>query len=118
MGPLRLGPWWNRHYRQVLVRQTKGNSASVPKFVQGLFSLCNRLRSLQPHGSPAVVRALKYVVQLAAVGAGYFLLARLGLKLAVLYPGAAFISLPAGFALAAVLLGGYRLVPAIFAAAY
>jgi signal transduction histidine kinase/ActR/RegA family two-component response regulator len=65
-----------------------------------------------------VVRALKYVVQLAAVGAAYFFLARLGLKLGALYPGAAVVSLPAGFALAAVLLGGYRLVPAIFAAAY
>jgi len=65
-----------------------------------------------------VVRALKYVVQLAAVGAAYFLIARLGLKLGAVYPGASVISLPAGFALAAVLLGGYRVVPAIFAAAY
>jgi signal transduction histidine kinase/CheY-like chemotaxis protein len=96
---------------------TNGNGASVPKFVQDLISLYRR-RSLQPHGSPAVVRALKYVVQLAAVGAAYFFLARLGLRLAAVYPGAAVVSLPAGFALAAVLLGGYRLVPAIFAAAY
>jgi signal transduction histidine kinase/ActR/RegA family two-component response regulator len=64
-----------------------------------------------------VARALKYVIQLAAVGAIYFFLARSCLELASAYPAATAIWPPAGFALAAVLLGGYRVVPAIFAAA-
>jgi signal transduction histidine kinase len=65
-----------------------------------------------------LARALKYVIQLVAVGTTYFFLARFGLELASVYPGATAIWPPAGFALAAVLLGGYRVVPAIFAAAY
>jgi signal transduction histidine kinase/CheY-like chemotaxis protein len=65
-----------------------------------------------------VARALKYVIQLAAVGAIYFFLARCCLELASTYPTATAIWPPAGFALAAVLLAGYRVVPAIFAAAY
>jgi signal transduction histidine kinase len=65
-----------------------------------------------------LARALKYVIQLSAVGVAYFFLARFGLGLVAAYPGAAAIWPPAGFALAAVLLGGYRVVPAIFAAAY
>ena len=65
-----------------------------------------------------MARALKYLIQLAAVGTIYFFLVRVSLELAAVYPGAAAIWPPAGFALAAVLLGGYRVVPAIFAAAY
>jgi signal transduction histidine kinase/ActR/RegA family two-component response regulator len=64
-----------------------------------------------------LARALKYVVQLSAVGTIYFFLVHFGLELASVYPGAAAIWPPAGFALAAVLLGGYRVVLAIFAAA-
>jgi integral membrane sensor domain MASE1 len=65
-----------------------------------------------------LARALKYAFQFSAVGAAYFLLARFSLELASAYPGPTAISPPAGFALAAVLLGGYRVIPAIFAAAY
>jgi signal transduction histidine kinase/ActR/RegA family two-component response regulator len=65
-----------------------------------------------------LARALKYLIQLLAVGAAYYFLARFCLELASVYPGVAAIWPPAGFALAAVVLGGYRLVPAIFAAAY
>ena len=65
-----------------------------------------------------MARALKYVIQLLVVGTIYFFLVRFGLELASVYPGAAAIWPPAAFALAAVLLGGYRVVPAIFAAAY
>ena len=43
---------------------------------------------------------------------------RFGLELTSVYPGATAIWPPAAFALAAVVLGGYRVVPAIFAAAY
>jgi signal transduction histidine kinase/CheY-like chemotaxis protein len=65
-----------------------------------------------------LARALKYVIQLLVVGAIYFVLVRYGLELATAYPSAALIWPPAALALAAVLLGGYRVVPAIFAAAY
>jgi signal transduction histidine kinase/CheY-like chemotaxis protein len=65
-----------------------------------------------------LARALKYIIQLSAVGTIYFFLVRFGLDLASVYPGATAIWPPAGFALAAVLLGGYRVVPAIFAAAF
>jgi signal transduction histidine kinase/CheY-like chemotaxis protein len=75
-------------------------------------------RPPQPHGSPALLRALTYIIQFSAVGAIYFFTARFGLDLASVYPSATAIWPPAGFALAAVLLGGYRVVPAIFAAAF
>lgn len=65
-----------------------------------------------------MARALKYVVQLLVVGTIYFFLVRIGLELASTYPGTALIWPPAGFAMAAVIIGGYRVVPAIFAAAY
>jgi signal transduction histidine kinase/CheY-like chemotaxis protein len=65
-----------------------------------------------------LARALKYLIQIVAVGAGYYFLARFCRELVSIYPGVAAIWLPAGFALAAVLLAGYRVVPAIFAAAY
>jgi signal transduction histidine kinase len=63
-----------------------------------------------------LARALKYFIQFSAVGTIYFFLVRFGLEVTSLYPGASAVWLPAGFALAAVLLGGYRIVPVIFAA--
>ena len=53
-----------------------------------------------------------------AVGIVYHVIARLSLDLASVHPSATAISAPAGFAFAAVLVGGYRVVPAIFAAAF
>ena len=61
---------------------------------------------------------MTYIIQLSAVGAIYFFTARFSLDLASVYPSATAIWPPAGFALAAVLLGGYRVVPAIFAAMF
>ena len=69
-------------------------------------------------GPVAVARALKFVIQLSAVGTMYFFLVHFSLELDSVYPGATAIWPPAGFALVAVLLGGYRVVLAIFAAAY
>ena len=69
-------------------------------------------------GPVAVARALKFVTQLSAVGTMYFFLVHFSLELGSVYPGATAIWPPAGFALVAVLLGGYRVVLAIFAAAY
>ena len=59
-----------------------------------------------------------YLVQVSAAGVIYYLIARLNLDIVSVYPNAAAISLPAGFAFAAALVGGYRVVPAIFAAAF
>jgi two-component sensor histidine kinase len=60
---------------------------------------------------------LKYMLQLAAVAAVYFLIAKLGLAWASIHPSATPIWPPTGFALAVVLLFGYRIWPAIFMAA-
>jgi signal transduction histidine kinase len=65
-----------------------------------------------------LLRTLTYVIQLSAVGAIYYFIARFGLDLASVHPSATMISPPAGFAFAAVLVGGCRVVPAIFAAAF
>src|SRR6266704_4797113 len=59
-----------------------------------------------------------YVVELCAIAAAYFALAKLGLALASIHPSASPIWPPTGFALAAVLLRGYRIWPAIFLAAF
>src|SRR5664279_5304301 len=53
-----------------------------------------------------------------AVGLAYFVLAKLGLRLASINPSASPIWPPSGLALAAVLLGGPRLWPAIFIGAF
>jgi signal transduction histidine kinase/ActR/RegA family two-component response regulator len=63
-------------------------------------------------------RNLTYVGRALAVGIAYYVIARLSLDLASVHPGATAISPPAGFAFAAVLVGGYRFVPVIFAAAF
>jgi PAS domain S-box-containing protein len=62
--------------------------------------------------------ALRYAFRFAGVGAAYFILAKAGLELASIHPSATPVWPPTGLALAAVLLWGYRLWPAIFAAAF
>jgi PAS domain S-box-containing protein len=59
----------------------------------------------------------KYALELLVIGAGYFALTKFDLTLAAIHPSIP-ISLAAGFALAAVLLRGLRIWPAIFAAAF
>jgi PAS domain S-box-containing protein len=59
-----------------------------------------------------------YAFELAIIGVGYFVLAQVGSMLASIYSSAIPVSLPAGFALAAVILRGLRVWPAIFAAAF
>jgi PAS domain S-box-containing protein len=61
---------------------------------------------------------LRYALRLAGVGIAYFALAKGGLELASIHPSASPIWPPTGLALAALLLWGYRLWPAIFAAAF
>ncbi|HXW25009.1 MAG TPA: MASE1 domain-containing protein, partial [Xanthobacteraceae bacterium] len=65
-----------------------------------------------------MLRALTLVVQLVAAGTAYFVLETSTLQLAAAYPSAAAIWPPAGFAFAAVILGGFRILPAIFVAAF
>ena len=61
-------------------------------------------------------RALaKYCAELLVIGAAYFVLAKAGLLLASIHPSATPVWPPAGLALAAILLRGPRVWPAIFA---
>jgi signal transduction histidine kinase/CheY-like chemotaxis protein len=61
---------------------------------------------------------MRYAVELAIIALAYFLLAKFGLALASLHPSASPIWPPTGFALAAVLLHGYRVWPAILVGAF
>jgi PAS domain S-box-containing protein len=60
----------------------------------------------------------RYIGTLLAVALAYFVFAKLGLTLASVNPSASPIWAPTGIALAAVLLGGLRVWPAILAAAF
>jgi signal transduction histidine kinase/CheY-like chemotaxis protein len=62
-------------------------------------------------------RGLNYVAGLIGIGLTYFVLAKSGLALALIHPSASSIWPPTGFALAAIVLWGYRVWPAIFLAA-
>jgi two-component sensor histidine kinase len=57
-------------------------------------------------------------VRLSLIGAGYFAVAYLGLQLASINPSATPIWPATGLAIAAVLLWGYRVAPAVFLAAF
>ncbi len=63
-------------------------------------------------------RLALYLAALLVVSGAYFVLAKLGLRLASINPSASPIWPPTGLALAAVLLGGPRLWPAIFIGAF
>jgi PAS domain S-box-containing protein len=67
---------------------------------------------------PAIGDVFKLGAALLAAGLCYFALARLGLMLALINPSATPIWPASGFAVAVVLLWGYRLLPAIFAGAF
>jgi PAS domain S-box-containing protein len=56
----------------------------------------------------------RYLATLIVVAGAYYVLAKLGLRLASINPSASPIWAPTGLALAAVLLGGLRIWPAIF----
>jgi integral membrane sensor domain MASE1 len=62
-------------------------------------------------------RGLSYIAGLIGIGLTYFVLAKSGLALALIHPSASSIWPPTGFALAAIVLWGYRTWPAIFLAA-
>src|SRR5262249_19516706 len=68
--------------------------------------------------SPRTIRrGLNYIAGLIGIGLTYFVLAKIGLALALIHPSASPIWPPTGFALAAIVLWGYRAWPAIFLAA-
>ncbi len=67
---------------------------------------------------PRVRGAVFFALEVLAIGAVYFALAKSGLLLASINPSATPIWPPTGFALAAVLLRGPRIWPAIFAGAF
>ena len=81
----------------------------------GTVQLLSQMRSGLPHDRRA---ALRYAAELGAIALAYFILAKVGLALASLHPSASPIWPPTGFALAIVLLRGYRVWPAIFLAAF
>src|SRR5215470_11305713 len=59
-------------------------------------------------------RGLNYIAGLIGIGLAYFVLAKSGLAFALIHPSASAIWPPTGFALAAIVLWGYRAWPAIF----
>src|SRR5947207_12936614 len=80
----------------------------------GTVQLLSQISAALPHERRA---ALRYAAELGAVALAYYILAKLGLTLASLHPSASPIWPPTGFALAVVLLRGYRVWPAIFTGA-
>jgi two-component sensor histidine kinase/integral membrane sensor domain MASE1 len=78
----------------------------------------NAAQSRSAEGDAPTRRWLRYIGQLAGVAAIYFVVAKLGLALASVHPNATPIWPATGFALAALLLFGYRIWPAIFVAAF
>jgi signal transduction histidine kinase/CheY-like chemotaxis protein len=60
----------------------------------------------------------RYALELLATGLVYFVFAKIGLVLASIHPSASPIWPPTGLALAAVMLWGFRVWPAIFAGAW
>jgi diguanylate cyclase (GGDEF)-like protein len=63
-------------------------------------------------------QAIYRILAIAGLGVVYFVAAKLGLKLAFLYPSASSVWPGTGIALAAMLLLGYRVWPAIFLGAF
>jgi integral membrane sensor domain MASE1 len=71
------------------------------------------------HGVPLGLRRItRGAIELLGVGIVYFALAKAGLALASVHPSASPIWPPTGIALAAVMLWGYRVCPAILIAAF
>jgi PAS domain S-box-containing protein len=75
-------------------------------------------KPLARHADSRLPGALAYALELVLIAAVYFALARAGLALASIHPSATPIWPPSGFALAVLLLRGYRVWPAILAGAF
>ena len=82
-----------------------------------------RARAAPPEASEAAARPPssslgRYAFELVGIGLAYFVCAKVGLALASINPSATPIWPPTGLALAAVMLWGYRVWPAVFVAAW
>jgi PAS domain S-box-containing protein len=82
------------------------------------FSGGYRLQKFPAAPAPTWAERGRYVAALIVIAISYFILAKLGLRLASINPSASPIWPPTGLALAAVLLGGLRVWPAIFVGAF
>src|ERR1700720_1584362 len=65
----------------------------------------------------SVRRGLNYIAGLIGSGLTYFVLAKIGLALALIHPSASTIWPPTGFALDAIVVWGFRVWPELFLAA-
>src|SRR5713226_8510904 len=75
-------------------------------------------RRLPEEGGVQRPHRLKYALTLVALATVYLIAGKLGLKLALVNPSATAVWPPTGIALAALLLLGYRVWPAIFVGAF
>ena len=75
-------------------------------------------RRLQPSALGAGLPGARYAGLLVLVAGAYFLAGKFGLQFASLHPSATMLWAPTGISLAALLLGGYRMWPAIVAGAF
>ena len=66
----------------------------------------------------AAPSAYRYALRVAGLALAYFLAARIGLEFAVVNPAISTVWPASGIALAALLLGGIRLLPAVFIGAF
>jgi PAS domain S-box-containing protein len=69
-------------------------------------------------GAPRPPLVWRYLAELVLFAAAYFLLGKLGLRLATVQPNASPVWAPSGLALALVLLRGYRVWPAVAVGAF
>jgi diguanylate cyclase (GGDEF)-like protein len=72
----------------------------------------------EQESSSNVSRFTYHILTIAGLGTVYFVAAKLGLKLALVYPSASSVWPGTGIALAAILLLGYRVWPGIFLGAF
>ena len=66
----------------------------------------------------AIPALFRYAVCIVGLALAYFLAARIGIAYAVAYPVISTVWPASGIALAAILLGGVRLLPAVFIGAF
>ena len=101
--------------RREFIALLSGAAAAWPLAVPGTYTMTLTVSDRHPIFAWATFRrGLNYIAGLIGIGLTYFVLAKSGLALALIHPSASPIWPPTGFALAAILLWGYRAWPAIF----